>query len=92
VAYPFNFHIFPLALPNDPFKFSFHAGTMQFLAKNNFDFNKAFYDSVLFSRRDKLKLYEKEENVSKFRREMRRSRAMESPEIKAFVMMNWGRI
>ena len=63
VAYPFNFHIFPLALGSDALKFSFHAGTMNFLAKNNFDFNKVFYDSIFYSRRDKLELYKREEKM-----------------------------
>jgi hypothetical protein len=46
-----------LALNNDAMKFSFHAGTMNFLTKNNFDFNKLFYESVPYVSKDRLALY-----------------------------------
>jgi hypothetical protein len=30
-------------------KFAFHAGTMNFLTKNNFDFNKLLYEGIPYT-------------------------------------------
>lgn len=61
IAQPFNFYIFPLGLSNDILKFSFHAGTMNFLTKNSFDFNKLFYEAIPYANGDRLSLYKKTE-------------------------------
>lgn len=54
VAYPFNFYIYPLAVGSHNSKrFGFHTGSMSFLAKNNFDFNKLFYDGVPYVCKEK---------------------------------------
>lgn len=51
LAYPFNFYIFPFTQATDVMKFSFHAGTMNFLTKNKFNFNKLFYEGIPFANR-----------------------------------------
>ena len=47
---------------------------MNFLAKNNFDFNKLFYDGIFYTRRDRLEMFRKEERIGELRKEMKRSR------------------
>jgi len=55
--YPFNFYIYPLIInDSDSIKFSFNAGTVNFLANNNFDFNKLFYEYVPYiNQEDKMR-------------------------------------
>ena len=65
---------------------------MNFLAKNNFDFNKLFYDGIFYTRRDRLEMFRKEERIGELRKEMKRSRNLESPETKAFIGMHFGRV
>lgn len=49
-CYPFNFYVLPYSLENSlpqlEKTFSVSIGSFNFLAKNNFDFNKLFYESV----------------------------------------------
>jgi hypothetical protein len=48
-CYPFNFYMLPYSfenLPNMDKNFSVSVSSFAFLAKNKFDFNKLFYESV----------------------------------------------
>ena len=65
---------------------------MTFLTKNNFDFNRMFYESIYFSRRDKLEAYKKDENAWIFKKEKKRNAIVNSPEVRAFVGMHWSRV
>lgn len=40
---------------------------MNFLVKNRFDFNKLFYEGIPYTSKEKLKIYEKQENINQFR-------------------------
>lgn len=65
---------------------------MTFLTKNNFDFNRLFYESIYYSRSDKLETYKKSENIGIFSKEKKKSVIANSPEVKAFLGMNWSKI
>jgi hypothetical protein len=56
--YPMNFYIFPYADEQNFYnkKYLFDISSINFLASNNFDFNKTFYDGIQY-----LSLYESEE-------------------------------
>jgi len=60
-------------------KFSFHAGTMNFLTKNNFDFNKLFYEGVPYTSRQKVKEFTKNAKLDEIKMELRRLKQMKSP-------------
>jgi hypothetical protein len=60
-------------------KFSFHAGTMNFLTKNNFDFNKLFYEGVPYTSRQKIKELAKNTKLDEIKMELRRLKQMKSP-------------
>lgn len=68
-------------------KFSFHAGTMNFLTKNNFDFNKLFYESIPYTSNDRLNRVKKDEQMIEFKRQLRKTKLLQSPETKAFVSL-----
>jgi hypothetical protein len=88
LASPFNFYIFPLTQSSQTMRFSFHAGTMNFLAKNHFDFNKLFYEAIPYASRESLRLLEQQEGLNSLAEELRRMRQLQSPEVKAFLRMN----
>jgi hypothetical protein len=45
--YPFNFYIYPITLNDERSEqFLFNASSLNYLAENNFDFNRLFYEYV----------------------------------------------
>ena len=60
-------------------RFSFHVGTMNFLAKNSFDFNKLFYEAIPYATRDNLRLFEQQEGLTSLSEEVKRMRQLQSP-------------
>ena len=81
-----------MTLPNEPMKFQFHAGTMRFLTKNNFDFNKLFYDSVPYTRKDNLKIFKNQANTIKDNDELKDSKWLNSFEVRDFLSSKEGAI
>lgn len=48
-------------------KFNFNTATMSFLTKNQFDFNKLFYEGIPYSNQERLSLFKKQENIENLR-------------------------
>ncbi len=65
-CYPFNFYILPYSLDNMQGKskhFMVSINSFQFLAKNKFDFNKLFYESVGYMSHEDYRQYQNEKNL-----------------------------
>ncbi len=73
-------------------RFHFNTATMSFLTKNQFDFNKLFYEGIPFSNQERLSLFKKQDNIEKLRTELRRLKKIESPEVKAYLRTNLPRV
>ena len=61
-CYPFNFYILPYSFDNMPGldkNFTVSLNSFGFLAKNKFDFNKLFYESVGYMSHHDYKEYKK---------------------------------
>jgi hypothetical protein len=62
-CYPFNFYILPYTFENLPGldkSFTVSIGSFQFLAKNKFDFNRLFYESVGYLSHHDYDIYKRE--------------------------------
>lgn len=68
-------------------RFSFHAGTMNFLASNHFDFNRLFYEGIPYTSRDSLRLMEQQQGLNNLKYELKRMKQLQSPEVRAFLKM-----
>jgi hypothetical protein len=64
--------------------FSFSSGSMRFLAENNFDFNKLFYEGILYVSREDKKLYEGQYRLEKIRKSLKEMDKIITPDMKAF--------
>lgn len=53
-------------------RFSFHAGTMNFLTKNNFDFNKLFYEGIPYTSEEQLSELKKKDKILDYKRSIRK--------------------
>lgn len=82
---PFNFYIFPLTQEQEVMKFSFHAGTMNFLTKNNFDFNRLFYEGVPYCSRERMRNIAREKKLTEMKQELKRMKQIQSPTTLAFL-------
>jgi len=57
---------------------------MRFLAENNFDFNKLFYEGILYVSREDKKLYEGQYRLEKIRKSLKEMDKIITPDMKAF--------
>jgi hypothetical protein len=59
-CYPFNFYMLPYSFESLPYmdkNFAVSISSFEFLAKNKFDFNKLFYESVGYLSHEDYELY-----------------------------------
>jgi len=92
-AFPFNFYIYPFVLNNAEDRvFSFSSGSMRFLAENNFDFNKLFYEGIMYVSREDKKLYEGQYRLEKIRKTLKDIDKIITPDMKAFANLYRARI
>jgi poly(A)-specific ribonuclease len=90
---PFNFYIYPFVLNNAEDRvFSFSSGSMQFLAENNFDFNRLFYEGIFYVSREERKLYEGQYQLEKIRKVLYEMDRIITPDMKAFLNLHQNRI
>jgi hypothetical protein len=69
-------------------RFSFHAGTMNFLTNNHFDFNRLFYEGIPYTSREKIGLMEQQQGLNSLKDELKRMKQLQSPEVRAFLKMS----
>jgi hypothetical protein len=65
---------------------------MQFLAENNFDFNRLFYEGIFYVSREERKLYEGQYQLEKIRKVLYEMDRIITPDMKAFLNLHQNRI
>lgn len=93
MASPFNFYIYPLVLNSSEDRvFSFSSGSMQFLSKFGFDFNKFFYEGIYYVSREDRGLFEGQFRLDKLRKQWKAMERIVTPDMKAFSNLHRERV
>lgn len=61
---------------------------MKFLAENNYDFNKLFYEGITYISREERKMYEGEYRLDKIRKALKDMDKIMTPDMRAFEMLH----
>lgn len=65
---------------------------MRFLAENNFDFNKLFYEGITYVSREDQKLYDGQYRLDKIRSSLKDMDKIITPDMKAFANLHRSKI
>jgi len=90
-AHPYNFYILPLGDEDFNIHFLSQVSSLDFLTRNNFDFNKLFYEGLHYISREQRMLMQDAGDVRKIKREIYSDEILNDIEYQAFQQLYWDR-